>query len=150
MNPWVVSVMMRSPRRRTTRTASASTTALWDSGSSGSTATRRPSAFDTTFWVTTSTSLSCNGPFGGSAHAAAMMSPSCSPGVISPIPVTPHAVNRCTRPSCQVSASAARSRATFGSDMIVFVTKHRSPSASTAEARCASCESMIKVPHTSA
>ena len=57
-NPWWVSLMIRSPRRRTTRLDCSSTSGLWDWGSSGSTRTSRSSAFDTTFWLTTRTSPS--------------------------------------------------------------------------------------------
>ena len=56
MNPCLVSLMMRSPRRRRMRTDSRSTRAALAAGSSGSMGTRRPSALETTFWVTTSTS----------------------------------------------------------------------------------------------
>ena len=99
MKPWLVSEMIRSPRRRTMRTDSCSTSALWASGSSASIATRRPSAFDTTFWVTTSTSPSSSGPLGGALQASATISPSCTPGRISPMPSTPHSVSRLTPPA---------------------------------------------------
>ncbi len=58
--PWLVSLMMRSPRRRRMRTDSRSTSGLWLSGSSGSIATSRSSALDTIFWVTTTTSPSAS------------------------------------------------------------------------------------------
>ena len=52
------------------------------SGSSGSTATSLPSAFDTIFWVTTTTS-----PSASSAAAATMSAARSSPGRTSPMPV---------------------------------------------------------------
>ena len=90
--PCLVSVIIKSPRRRTMRVASCSTSTLCESGSFGSIWTRRPSALDTIFCVTTKTSLSRSGPFGSALHASEIMSPSCCPGTISPIPLTPHAV----------------------------------------------------------
>ena len=75
IKPCFVSVMIRSPRRRTIRTASSSTNCLWLSGSSGSISTSLPSAFDTIFCVTTTTSLSCRGPLGSARHAFTTMSP---------------------------------------------------------------------------
>ena len=94
MKPCLVSVMMRSPRRRTMRTASSSTSCLWLRGSFGSISTSRPSAFETIFCVTTRTSKSCNSFSDPGAHDDTMMSPTWSPGTISPIPSMPHALNR--------------------------------------------------------
>ena len=90
--PWLVSVMMRSPRRRSTRTASCSTRALWLSGSSGSTGTSRPSAFDTIFWVTTTTS-----PSTSSACSAIDGRPGCRRARISPMPSTGVMASELTR-----------------------------------------------------
>ena len=56
--PWAVSVISSSPRRRSTRTASDSTRSALAWGSSASIGTIRPSALETIFWVTTTTSPS--------------------------------------------------------------------------------------------
>ena len=53
----------------------------------GRSATRRPSALDTTFWVTTTTSPSASAVAGSAAAAATMMPARSSPGRISPMPV---------------------------------------------------------------
>ena len=72
-NPCLVSLMMRSPRRRRMRTDSASTSGLWLSGSAGSIATSWFSALDTIFWVTTTTSPSARAVSSPAAAAAAMI-----------------------------------------------------------------------------
>src|SRR5207247_346622 len=91
--PWAVSLTISSPRRRSTRTDSRSTSTLWESGSSGSTASSRPSALDTTFWVTTTTS-----PARSSARSA-IRSARTSPARISPSPVTG---TRAIGPACSL------------------------------------------------
>ena len=54
--PCLVSLMISSPRRRRMRTDSRSTIGLWLSGSVGSMSTIAPSALETIFWVTMTTS----------------------------------------------------------------------------------------------
>ncbi len=95
--PCLVSLMMRSPRRRRMRTDSASTSGLWLSGSSGSMATSWSSAFDTIFWVTTTTSPSASAVPSPPAAAAAMIPARSSPGWISPIPSIPNTSSRLMR-----------------------------------------------------
>ena len=87
--PCAVSVISRSPLRRSTRTDSASTTERLAAGSSWSTRTRRPSAFETIFWVTTTTSPSRIPPEVAGPSAAASSAPTSSPGRTSPMPSTP-------------------------------------------------------------
>ena len=74
-NPWRVSVISRSPRRADDphRLATRPGGCLAP-GSSGSMATSRPSALDTTFWVTTSTSPSTSPPAAGPVASAATTS----------------------------------------------------------------------------
>ncbi len=71
----------------------ASTTARWPCASLASTGTRRPSALDTTFWVTTTTSPSCS-PTPPAVVAAAMAPARSSPGRTSPMPSTPRISRR--------------------------------------------------------
>ena len=87
--PCSVSLMMRSPLRRRMRTDSRSTSGLWLSGSVGSIATRRSSAFETIFWVTTTTSPSASEVSGELDAASWMIAARSSPARISPIPSMP-------------------------------------------------------------
>ena len=165
--PCSVSEMIRSPRRRSTRTDSASTSGLWLVGSSGSTGASRPSALDTIFWVTTTQSRSCS----PSGPAAATMSPArSSPGRISPMPSMPRISRLTTARPCRGSQGSwcavhaedlqahgataatvrrARSAAAFGEDMIVGATTGRTPASATAGARSASTSSITRAPTTS-
>jgi hypothetical protein len=83
MNPWRVSLIVMSPRRRSTRTDSDSMIFDLLSGSLGSRGTSWASAFDTTFCVTTTTSPSC---IAGVAFIS--RSARSSPGRTSPMPRT--------------------------------------------------------------
>ena len=148
--PCLVSLMMRSPRRRRMRTDSASTSGLWLSGSSGSMATSWSSAFDTIFWVTTTTSPSASavsspaaaaGDDAGQVVARTDLADAVDAEDLEAAHRRVHTASRTVRPR-----AAARS----GVDMIVGATTQRTPSASTASARSASASSMTSVPASSA
>lgn len=96
MNPCEVSLMMRSPRRRRIRTDSRSTSGLWLRGSEGSMATRRSSAFETIFCVTTTTSPSASAVSGPVVAASKMIAARSSPATISPMPSMPKISMRLT------------------------------------------------------
>ena len=144
--------MMRSPRRRTMRTDSDSTSAWRAARSSGSSATSRPSAFDTIFWVTTRQSPSASGVPCARA-ASAISSASSSPGRISPMP----SIGRCVSEPGTVAVrrrrracARASAAATSGLRIIVSATTAWTPAASTAATRCASTASITSVPQNSA
>ena len=130
-------------------------------GRRGRCGTRRPSALDTIFWVTTTTSPST------SATRSAMSVARSSPGRISPSPVTgthgqrgPGAVTGLGGHAAPVSAPEGRPRSRGGRDaraaawsgvcMTVGATTQRTPQASTASAEAASASSITRVPTKSA
>ena len=133
-----------SPRRRSTRTDSCSTRACQAGGSSASTATSRPSALDTTFWVTTTTSRSCSADAVGDEvgqHVARARPRAALDGQ--------HldAVDRSLVPGvrAQDDRRCGQAAASAGPRMIVGATTQRTPSASTAAARSASASSTTSV-----
>ena len=131
-NPWRVSLMMRSPRRRRMRTDSASTIARRASRSSGSTCTRRPSALETIFWVTTRQSPSSRG-VSCAAAASAISGASASSGRTSGTPCTGMMVSGRTDVSVRRPRRACRGRARRRRDasvMSVSATTARTPSPS--------------------
>ena len=101
--PCFVSLMMRSPRRRRIRTDSASTIALWPRGSAGSISAMAPSAFDTTFWVTTTTSPSRRSGFGGGDQAGQVVARAAPRGC----PRSGSTSRRVTRSTTSASAVAS-------------------------------------------
>ena len=134
--PCFVSLMTRSPRRRSTRTDSRSTIALWASGSSDSSRSSLPSAFDTTFWVTTTTSPSASVVAGSAAAACTTRPARSSPGT--DLGHSEDGEDREPSVSCRHRRQhpQARRPPTSGSRMIVSVTTQPMPSASTAPAEC--------------
>ncbi len=144
--PWRVSLMMRSPRRRTMRTDSDSTSARRASRSSGSSGTRRFSAFDTTFWVTTRQSPSCKRRVlgarrGRDEHRELVAGPDLA-DALDRDDGKGHAT--------AASVSAARAAAISGLRIIVSVTTAWTPAASTSAARSASTASITNDPQISA
>ena len=146
MKPCRVSLITRSPRRRRTRTDSCRTSASLAAGSAWSSSTSRPSAFETIFCVTTTTSPSASsGPSGSAGATAPAISAARSvPGATSPMPVDRedvHALSRRHRPPPGPGPAPAP-----GVLMTVGVTTQRTPSASTAAAWAASASSTTSVP----
>ena len=112
--PCAVSLMMRSPRRRTMRTDSDSTSARRASRSSGSRGTSRFSAFDTIFCVTTTQSRSTSG-VPCAAAASATWTAISSPGRISPIPAIGMTESVTPLPRASVPRGRPRSRGSASS-----------------------------------
>ena len=156
--PWAVSVMSSSPRRRRTRTASDSTRRTLAVGSAVSMGTRRPSALETIFWVTTTTSPSTRvrpGPPGTQGLAEEV-------GEVLARDHLPDAGHRQDDHRTRGRGGRARRRplpvlrrrhrapprpalaARAGVDMTVGATTQRTPSASTAGARAASASSITQ------
>ena len=137
----------------------------WPSGSSASMGTTRPSALDTTFWVTTTTSPSTRPP--GTAGRRAGVRGQRLGQQLGQVVARPHLTDPGDRedgqpapgPAATAGAPGRRSAdgiedrpAQLGGhghvDMRVGATTHRTPSASTRSASGASASSMTRVPPT--
>ena len=150
-NPWLVSLMMRSPRRRRMRTDSCSTRGLWESGSSGSTANEavlglRHDLLGHDHDVAVG-ELGVVAEHGGLGDEPGQVGADGDLGdaVEAEDGEPAHGVSSVVTPTA-ASVVRASEAAVSGVRMTVGVTTQRMPSASTSATRSASASSMTRVP----